>query len=339
MADYVSFQPNLPSFGSDYLAQGFAGALALPNYFQNVDRQGELWKYAQEMQPLDKRSKELSNEQMSLANQGLQYGMSEKQVADVVNRALLANPDFPQMSVDSALAGLAAGRAESANKASTNQADAAYQIATYLENLPEPARRQFVEIAHGYTLPKEIRQALIEDPSKFKKAHEANAPYARQYGLESLQGMWGAKTASAGRDRPLPPMNMSQLEAALTQKIVAGVATPEMFEQLKQIRASKAAAAEKSLAGAENTVINAQKTYTELHREEERKVKKNQYNYNGKVVLGSELPPEVRRETARKQLADRGIIQPQAGQPQVSKPGIQTSKGGLEFTVKPRGNQ
>ena len=52
---------------------------------------------------------------------------------------------------------------------------------------------------------------------------------------------------------------MSQLEAALTQKIVAGVATPEMFEQLKQIRANKAAAAEKSLAGAENTVINAQK--------------------------------------------------------------------------------
>jgi hypothetical protein len=71
MADYVSFQPNLPSFGSDYLAQGFAGALALPNYFQNVDRQGELWKYAQEMQPLEKRGKELSNEQMSLANQGL----------------------------------------------------------------------------------------------------------------------------------------------------------------------------------------------------------------------------------------------------------------------------
>lgn len=339
MADYVSFQPNLPSFGGDYLAQGFAGALALPNYFQNVDRQGELWKYAQEMQPLDKRSKELSNEQMSLANQGLQYGMSEKQLSDVLNKALLANPDYTQMAVNNSLAGLVAGQAESANKASTNQADAGYQIATQIKDWPETVRRQFVEKTAGYTLPKDIAESIIKDPSKYVEAYKANAPYARQYDLESLQGKLRVQASAAGTARPLPPMNMSQVEAELTQKIVAGVATPEMIEQLKQIRASKAAAAEKSLAGAENTVINAQKTYTELHREEERKVKKNQYNYNGKVVLGSELPPEVRRETARKQLADRGIIQPQTGQPQVSKPGIQTSKGGLEFTVKPRGNQ
>jgi len=338
MADYVSFQPNLPSFGGDYLAQGFAGALALPNYFQNVDRQGELWKYAQEMQPLDKRSKELSNEQMSLANQGMEYGLPEKQASAAFYKGLLAHPDFTQMAVDNRVAELIAGRAASANKASADQADAAYQIALQIKDLPEAVRRPFVENTAGPTLPRWLAESLIQDPQRHIEAHKANAPYARQYDLESLQGKLRVQASAAGAARPLPPMNMSQVEAELTQKIVAGVATPEMIEQLKQIRASKAAAAEKSLAGAENTVINAQKTYTELQREEERKVKKNQYNYNGKVVFGSDLPPEVRRETARKQLADRGIIQPQAGQPQASKPGIQTSKGGLPFTVKQSGN-
>ena len=331
MADYVSFQPNLPSFGSDYLAQGFAGALALPNYFQNVDRQGELWKYAQEMQPLDKRSKELSNEQMSLANQGLQYGMSEKQVADVVNRALLANPDFPQMSVDSALAGLAAGRAESANKASTNQADAAYQIATYLENLPEPARRQFVEIAHGYTLPKEIRQALIEDPSKFKKAHEANAPYARQYGLESLQGMWGAKTAAAGRDRPMTPMEQAQarLSSAYQRGDMAAV------EEIQ-----------KEIAGMRGDVNRPGKTAAETTTKQvgQEVAAQTALSLKGKAFTDPatgqktrfrSLPIDEQNRLVKEYINSAG----KTGQPQVSKPGIQTSKGGLEFTVKPRGNQ
>ena len=323
MADYVSFQPNLPSFGGDYLAQGFAGALALPNYFQNVDRQGELWKYAQEMQPLDKRSKELSNEQMSLANQGLQYGMSEKQVADVVNRALLSDPSFTQMTVDNTLAGLAAGQAESANKASTNQADAAYQIATLIKDWPETVRRQYMDHVGGPFFRGELKESLIKDPSKYMEAHKANAPYARQYDLESLQGMWGAKTASAGR--PLPPMNMSQIEAELTQKVVAGVATPEMIEQLKQIRASKSATADIKEAQRTSVVIETLKKAGRQYTHPE----------TGQKVRFDRLPLGTQQD-----LINRELSRPSgSGQPQVSKPGIQTSKGGLEFTVKPRGNQ
>jgi hypothetical protein len=232
---------------------------------------------------------------------------------------------------------LSSTKAEYSKKAIEAQSDLAYDLAVQTKDLPEPIRRQIVDRVGGPLLSKELKESVVTAPVNYMDAYKT-ADYARKIGEVNAHGTWSAKTASAGRDRPLPPMNMSQLEAALTQKIVAGVATPEMFEQLKQIRASKAAAAEKSLAGAENTVINAQKTYTELHREEERKVKKNQYNYNGKVVLGSELPPEVRRETARKQLADRGIIQPQAGQPQVSKPMTGTVKlpsGPVTYKVLP----
>lgn len=324
MADYVSFQPNLPSFGSDYLAQGFAGALALPNYFQNVDRQGELWKYAQEMQPLDKRSKELSNEQMSLANQGLQYGMSEKQVADVVNRALLSDPSFTQMTVDNTLAGLAAGQADSANKASTNQADAAYQIATLIKDWPETVRRQYMDHVGGPFFRGELKESLIKDPSKYMDSYKANAPYARQYGLESLQGMWGAKTASAGRDRPLPPMNMSQIEAELSKKVTTGTATPVEVAELERIRANKYATADIKEAQRTAVVI---KTLKEAGR---------QYIHpeTGQKVRFDRLPLGTQQD-----LINRELSKPSgSGQPQVSKPGIQTSKGGLPFTVKQSGN-
>ena len=60
--------------------------------------------------------------------------------------------------------------------------------------------------------------------------------HAREMVLANAQGMWGFKTASAGR--PLPPMNMSQIEGQnLLKKVTTGVATQKMIEQLKQIRA------------------------------------------------------------------------------------------------------
>jgi len=331
MADYVSFQPNLPSFGSDYLAQGFAGALALPNYFQNVDRQGELWKYAQEMQPLDKRSKELSNEQMSLANQGLQYGLSEKQVADVVNRALLSDPSFTQMTVDNTLAGLAAGQADSANKASTNQADAAYQIATLIKDWPETVRRQYMDHVGGPFFRGELKESLIKDPSKYMDSYKANAPYARQYGLESLQGMWGAKTAAAGRDRPMTPMEQAQarLSSAYQRGDMAAV------EEIQ-----------KEIAGMRGDVNRPGKTAAETTTKQvgQEVAAQTALSLKGKAFTDPatgqktrfrSLPIDEQNRLVKEYINSAG----KTGQPQVSKPGIQTSKGGLEFTVKPRGNQ
>lgn len=325
MADYVSFQPNLPSFGGDYLSQGFAGALALPNYFQNVDRQGELWKYAQEMQPLDKRSKELSNEQMSLANQGLQYGLSGKQLEDNVNKFLLSDPAFTELAAGNRQAELSSTKAEHSRKAIEAQSDLAYDLAVQTKDLPEPIRRQIVDRVGGPLLSKELKEAIITAPVNYMDGYKT-ADYARKLGEINAQGMWGVKTAASGRDRPLPPMNMSQVEAELSKKVTTGTATPVEVAELNRIRASKYAAAD--VKGAQQTSIVIE-TLKKAGR---------QYTHpvTGEKVRFDRLPLETQQD-----LINRELNKPSgSGQPQTSKPVTLKSKTyGEEFTITPGGNR
>jgi hypothetical protein len=267
---------------------------------------------------------------MSLVNQGLQYGMSEKQLADVLNKALLANPDYTQMAVNNSLAGLVAGQAESADKASTNQADAGYQIATQIKDWPETVRRQFVEKTAGYTLPKEIAESIIKDPSKYKQSYEANAPWARKMRELEMELRGRVSAAAAGKDRPMTPMEQAQARLSLAyqrgdmpavesiQKEIAGmrgdVNRPErtaVETTTKQVGQEVAAQTALSLKGKAFTdPVTGQKTrFRSLPIDEQNRLVKEYINSAGKT-----------------------------GQPQVSKPMTGTVKlpsGPVTYKVLP----
>lgn len=324
MADYVSFQPNLPSFGSDYLAQGFAGALGLPNYFQNVDRQGELWKYAQEMQPLEKEGKQLANEQMGLTNKGLQYQLSEKQLTDLVNQSLLQDPDYVQMAVENnRLAAREAG-AKSLETISTKNADTISQVATQLNEMPPELRQSFVS---GNSWISKIfnpiqQQALVENPKQFIGMYKANAPWMRGMAEEELKGKNAARTAAIRTDVPKEPTPLQKAQQAVIDARASGdpVAIAKAEETYRILQLGKGD-------------VNAAATLgrnTDAYTKAANLVKGNKYTVNGETMSGRRLQqkyPDIFDATVEQ------VMNP--SKPSNSAPGgALKAKNGELFTVK-----